>query len=66
MAILQAGILEWVANALLQGMALTQGSNLRLMPPALAGRFFTTSTTWEALEAWIHRQKHTSGICLAH
>ena len=31
---------------LLQGIFLTQGS---LMPPALAGRFFTTSTTWEAL-----------------
>ena len=25
-----------------------QGSNLRLMSPALAGRFLTTSVTWEA------------------
>ena len=35
-------------HALLQGIFLTQGPNLRLMPPALAGRFFTTSATWEA------------------
>ena len=27
---------------------LIQGWNLRLMSPALAGGFFTTSTTWEA------------------
>ena len=32
--------------ALLQGIVTTQGSNL--MSPALAGRFFTTSATWEA------------------
>ena len=40
---------------LLQGIFLTQtqGSNLwSLMPLALAGRFFTTSTTWEA---WQHK-----------
>ena len=36
-------------HALLQGIFLTQGSNLSLPSPALAGRFFTTSTTWEAL-----------------
>ena len=34
-------------HALLQGLFLTQGSN-PFLPPALAGRFFTTSTTWEA------------------
>ena len=33
--------------ALLQGIFPTEGSKLHLMPPALAGRFFTTSTTWE-------------------
>ena len=32
----------------LQGIFLTQGSNLRLLSPVLAGRFFTASTTWEA------------------
>ena len=38
-------------HALLQGIFLTQGSNPRasLMSPALAGRLFTTSTTWEML-----------------
>ena len=36
-------------HALLQGIFLTQGSNSRLFrSPALAGGFFTTSTTWEA------------------
>ena len=36
-------------HVLLQGMFLTQGSNpCVLSPPALTGRFFTTSTTWEA------------------
>ena len=33
---------------LFQGILLTQQSNLHLLP-ALAGRFFTTSATWEAL-----------------
>ena len=35
--------------ALLHGIFLTQGPNSRLLlSPALAGRFFTTSATWEA------------------
>ena len=33
---------------LLQGIFLTQGSNPHLLSPALAGGFFTTSTTWES------------------
>ena len=37
-------------HALLQGILLAQGSNLCLSTSALAGRFFTTSATWEALE----------------
>ena len=37
-------------HALLQGIFPTQGLNLYLLClPALAGGFFTTSTTWEAL-----------------
>ena len=36
-------------HARLQGIFPTQGSNLCLMSPALADRFFTTSATWEAL-----------------
>ena len=34
---------------LLQGIFPTQGLNPCLMSPALAGGFFTASTTWEAL-----------------
>ena len=34
-------------HALPQGIFPTQGSNLFLMSPALAGRFFTTDVTWE-------------------
>ena len=37
-------------HALLQGIFLSQGSNVGLLHlPALAGRFFTTGATWEAL-----------------
>ena len=35
-------------HALLQGIFPTQGSNLHLMSPELAGVFFTTSATGEA------------------
>ena len=35
-------------HALLQGIFPTQGSNSRLTTPALAGRLFTPSATWEA------------------
>ena len=35
-------------HALIQGIFLTQGWNQCLMSPVLAGKFFTTSTTWEA------------------
>ena len=43
--VLQARIVEWVA---MQGIFLTQGWNLPLRSPALAGGFLTTSTTQEA------------------
>ena len=40
-------------HGLLQGVFPTQGSNLCLLrPPALAGRFFTTSTTGKPLNHW--------------
>ena len=35
-------------HALLQGISPTQGLNVCLMSPALAGRFFTPNATWEA------------------
>ena len=45
--ILQARILEWVAVPSSRGSS-NLGIELEsLMPPALAGRFLTTSTTWE-------------------
>ena len=44
--ILLARILEWVSMSC---SFQTQGSNLHLMSPTLAGQFFTTSTTWEVL-----------------
>ena len=47
--ILQARILEWIVNPSL-GFFTTQGSSSSLSClHALASRFFTTSTTWEAL-----------------
>ena len=51
--ILQARTLDGVGcHFLLQGIFPTQGSNPHLpslVSPALAGRFFTTNATWEAL-----------------
>ena len=47
--ILQAKILEWVAMPSSKGIFPTQGSNpCLLLSPALAGRFFTASATWES------------------
>ena len=48
--ILQKRTLEWVAISFSRGISLTWGSNPRLLhlSPALASRFFTTGTTWEA------------------
>ena len=46
-------------HALLQGIFLTQGS---LTSPALAGRFFTTSTTWEV---WENIYAHRKGLILS-
>ena len=47
--VLQAIILEWVAIPSSRG-----SSRSRKMSPALAGRFFTTSASWEALlTKWI-------------
>ena len=47
--IFQARMLEWIAISF-SGVFRTQGSNTGLIPLlALAGGFFTTSATWEAL-----------------
>ena len=48
--ILRARILEyWSGLSCPPPGDMTQAVNLPLAFPALAGRFFTTSTTWEAL-----------------
>ena len=47
-------------HALLQGIFPTQGSNPRLMSPALAGGFFTTSATQEV---WVQVGKGISLHC---
>ena len=38
-------------HSLFQGIFPTQGLNLSLLSPALAGGFFTTSATYEALQS---------------
>ena len=45
--ILQARILEWVAMPSSRDLPNSGIEPVSLMTPALAGRFFTTSTTWE-------------------
>ena len=47
--ILQARILEWIAMPSSRDLPHPGMELAPLMSPALAGRFFTTSTTWEAL-----------------
>ena len=49
--ILQARILEWVAMPSSRGSPDPGIEPTSLMSPALAGRFFTTNTPWEALFA---------------
>ena len=46
--ILQARILEWVAVPSSSGSSQPGDQTHISVSPALAGRFFTTSTTWEA------------------
>ena len=48
--ILQAKILEWVAISFSRGSSQPRIEPVFLTSPALAGRFFTTSATWE--ETW--------------
>ena len=47
MGILQAWILEWVAMPSSRGSSWPKDQSPSLVSPALAGRFFPTSTTWE-------------------
>ena len=44
--ILQARILEWVAMPSCRGPSQSRDWTVSLLPPALAGRFLTSSATW--------------------
>ena len=50
--ILQARIVEWVAMPSSRGSPNSGVKPVSLMSPVLAGKFFTTSTIWEALWDW--------------
>ena len=52
--ILQARILEWVAIPSSRGSSWPRDRTLVSMSPALAGGFFTTGTTWEALDGTLN------------
>ena len=47
--ILQARVLEWVAMPPPRALSIPGIEPASFMSPALAGRFFTTNTPWEAL-----------------
>ena len=51
--VLQARILQWIARP--SSRRSSQPRDLKA--PALAGGFFTTSTTWEAPRRWVKRKK---------
>ena len=48
--IVQARILDWVTSSCSKGLPNPEIKPMSPEFPALAGRFFTTSTTWEAPE----------------
>ena len=53
----QAEVLEWVAMPSSRDLRITGMEPASLTSPALAGRFFTTSTTWEALKGVLGGKK---------
>ena len=56
--ILQARILEWVAMPSSWGSSSPKDQTHSLVSPALAGRFFSTSATWEAPTGRDKRKYH--------
>ena len=60
--ILQARILEWVAISSTRGSSCLGITPRSLMSPALAGGFFTISTTWEAHKSTIFQYKIKSKL----
>ena len=55
LGIIQARILEWVAMPSSRGSSWPRDQTHIFTSPALAGGFFTTSNTWEALDShnWV-------------
>ena len=62
--ILQARILEWVAIHFSRGSSLPKDELTSLMSPALAGVFFSTGATWEAIWVQILAPLHRDGETL--
>ena len=62
--ILLARILEWVAISFSRDLPNSGIEPVSLMFPALAGRFFTTSTTWET-PSHLHREYKCSHYLLS-
>ena len=58
MGILQERILEWVAMPSSEALPNPGIKPVSLTSPALAGGFFTTSTTWETPCAYVCTQTH--------
>ena len=64
--IFQPRILEWVSMLSSRGSSWLQGSNSHLfISHALAGRYFTTSGTWEAHMYVLEILKKENKICVA-
>ena len=62
--ILQARILEWVAMSSSRESSWPRGRSLSLFKfPALAGGFFMSSTTWEALHVYLYPNYHCLDCC---
>ena len=63
--ILQARILEWAVIPPSKGSSWPRDQTRSLLSPALAGRFFTTSTTWEAIAVQVGGPKWQDFCVLA-
>ena len=62
---LQERILEWVAMPSSRGFSWSRDGTC-ILSPALAGRFFTTSATWEALPEGSLVKKKQNKQCSGH
>ena len=62
--ILQARILKWTAMPSPRGLSNPGIESTSLMCPAVAGEFFTTSTTWEAPKVSISIKRGSITLCV--